>query len=250
MTLPDPAPSSWRYERVGQGPVAVPAVTAEQMREVDRIMVGDLGILLIQMMENAGRHLAQLAIDRYRPSHVTVLAGSGGNGGGGLVAARHLANRGVDVEVALPASDRLTDVPAHQANILQRMGVPVVTQERVRRPAGGDLLIDALLGYSLRGDPREPGASWIRWANEASVPVLSLDVPSGLDATTGRIGAPCVVADATLTLALPKTGLALAPAQVGALFIADISVPSEVYRRLGVQVGAIFADGQVLPVSG
>ena len=70
-------------------------LTATQMLEVDRIMIEDLEIELIQMMENAGRNLAQLILDRYNPDTVTVLAGSGGNGGGGLVAARHLANRGV-----------------------------------------------------------------------------------------------------------------------------------------------------------
>lgn len=81
-------------------------VTAEQMREVDRVMVEDLGIVLLQMMENAGRQLADLTIARYRPSRVTILARPGGNGGGGLVAARHLANRGIDVEVVLAAPER------------------------------------------------------------------------------------------------------------------------------------------------
>jgi len=72
---------------------AVPALTTEQMRAVDRAMVEDLHIELVQMMENAGRGLAELAITRFSPDSVTVLAGPGGNGGGGLVAARHLANR-------------------------------------------------------------------------------------------------------------------------------------------------------------
>ena len=79
----------------------VPALTADQMREVDRAMVEDLHIELIQMMENAGRSLAQLAIARFAPARVTVLAGPGGNGGGGLVAARHLLNRGRTVSVVL-----------------------------------------------------------------------------------------------------------------------------------------------------
>ena len=78
---------------------AVPALTTEQMRAVDRAMVDDLHIELIQMMENAGRNLAELAISRFSPSSVTVLSGPGGNGGGGLVAARHLANRGCRVQV-------------------------------------------------------------------------------------------------------------------------------------------------------
>ena len=80
---------------------AVPALTTEQMRAVDQAMVEDLHIELVQMMENAGRGLAELAITRFSPDSVTVLAGPGGNGGGGLVAARHLANRGCQVQAVL-----------------------------------------------------------------------------------------------------------------------------------------------------
>ena len=79
----------------------VPTLTAAGMREVDRIMIDELGIELLQMMENAGRTLAELARSRFGPQSVVVLAGPGGNGGGGLVAARHLANHGVDVRVVL-----------------------------------------------------------------------------------------------------------------------------------------------------
>lgn len=129
-------------------------VTAEQMREVDRVMVDDLGIRLVQMMENAGRSLADLACTRYQPSTCTVLAGPGGNGGGGLVAARHLHNRGVAVTVVLDGRD-LGEVPAHQLGILRRMGVPLVD-----RPSPASLVIDAMIGYGLRGDPDEATARW------------------------------------------------------------------------------------------
>jgi hypothetical protein len=83
---------------------AVPVVTAAQMREVDRLMVEVMGIDLLQMMENAGRSLAEVAVGRFRAASVTVLAGRGNNGGGGLAAARHLADRGVDVSVVLPGA--------------------------------------------------------------------------------------------------------------------------------------------------
>src|SRR5215472_8599880 len=123
---------------------AVPALTTEQMRAVDQAMVDDLHIDLVQMMENAGRNLAELAITRFAPDSVTVLAGPGGNGGGGLVAARHLANRGCQVQVVLSQPGRLTPVPAHQADILARMGVTMAG-----RPAPADVILDALIGYSL-----------------------------------------------------------------------------------------------------
>ncbi|CAN5135261.1 hypothetical protein BH23ACT9_BH23ACT9_17510 [soil metagenome] len=222
----------------------LPAVTAEQMREVDRVMVEDLGIQLLQMMENAGRHLAELAVRRYRPASCTVLVGPGGNGGGGMVAARHLHNRGVDIAV-VPVELRPPGVPGHQLTILRRMGVPILTQ-----PQPADLTIDALLGYSLRGDPREPAAGWIRWANTSTAPILALDLPSGLEATTGRVGDPCTKADATLTLALPKVGLLGAAQLVGELYAADISVPPSVYTAMGLQVGAAFANGSIVRLPG
>lgn len=220
----------------------LPAITAEQMRDVDRVLVDELGIELVQMMENAGRSLTDLAIARYQPSTCTVLAGPGGNGGGGLVAARHLHNRGVAVHVVVVGKD-LDGVPGHQLRILHRMGVPVAAEPR---PAA--LVIDAMIGYSLRGDPAEPLAGWIDWANDQPSPTLALDLPSGLDATTGRVGDPCIVADATLTLALPKIGLRVAPQVAGELFAADISVPPSVYQTMGLHLSAPFDAGPIVQV--
>jgi len=221
---------------------AVPALTTEQMRAVDRAMVEDLHIELIQMMENAGRNLAELAITRFSPGSVTILAGPGGNGGGGLVAARHLVNRGSQVQIVLAAPDRLTPVPAHQADILVRMGVSTA-----RRPTASDLVIDALIGYSLRGDPVGTAAELITWANDQAAPILALDTPSGLDLTTGAVGTPAVWATATLTLALPKAGLLNAP-NVGELYLADISVPSLVYQRMGIAVPTLFRQSSLLRI--
>ncbi len=219
----------------------VPTLSAGEMREVDRIMVEELGIELVQMMENAGSALATLVKSLYRPSTVVVLAGRGGNGGGGLVGARHLANRGVAVTVAF-SSSALESVTEHQLRILQRMGVQV-TEE----PEPGDVIVDALIGYNLRGDPSGRAAELIEWSNGADVPVVSLDTPSGLDVTTGRVAEPCIEADATVTLALPKAGLARAP-QVGRLFLADISVPPLVYTRFGKDVEGLFTGAPIVEV--
>jgi NAD(P)H-hydrate epimerase len=205
----------------------------DQMREVDRIMIEDLHIELKQMMENAGRNLARLAFLRFRPARVAVLAGPGGNGGGGLVAARHLANWGVEVSVVLGKQrEELSPVPAHQLDVLDRMGVPTVAE-----PSAADLVIDALIGYSLRGNPRGRAADLIEWTGDQAAPVLSLDTPSGLNVTTGEPGRPCVSASATLTLAAPKTGL-LEADRVGDLYLADISVPPAVYDAFGMEMPA------------
>jgi NAD(P)H-hydrate epimerase len=218
----------------------VPALTADQMRDVDRAMVEDLRIELVQMMENAGRGLAELALARFSPASVTVLAGPGGNGGGGMVAARHLANRGCAVSVVLSAPNGLTAVPAHQADILTRMGVAMV-----ERPASAQLVVDALIGYSLRGNPEGRAAELIEWANSQPAPILALDTPSGLDVTTGLSASPTVRATATLTLALPKVGL-LDASTVGELYLADISVPAQVYEQMGISPPQMFRAGAVI----
>lgn len=220
----------------------LPALTADQMREVDRIMVADLGIDLPRMMENAGSGLARLAVERFGPHSVVTLAGTGANGGGGLVAARHLANRGVDVTVVLASPD-LGDVTNEQASILRAMGVRFTED-----PHDADLVVDALIGYSLEGDPRGRIAELITWANHQPSAVLSLDVPTGLDTSTGLIGDPCIRATATMTLALPKTGLSLAPTLVGELYLADIGVPATVYAAFGIELADPFGDSPVVAV--
>lgn len=214
------------------------------MIEIDRVMIEDFNIGLIQMMENAGRNLAQLVLDLWAPPTVTVLAGSGGNGGGGLVAARHLANRGVDVKVTLSKpADRFTGVPAHQLDILQRMGVAVVDT-----PQPAAVVIDALIGYSLKGAPQGRGAELIAAVGDLGASVVSLDTPSGLDVTTGLVPGVVVTADATITLALPKIGLREA-AQVGDLYVADISVPPAAYDTIGVGPPPDFSSSPLLRVS-
>lgn len=126
---------------------SVPSLTASQMRAVDQIAIEHYGLSLLQMMEDAGGRLAELTIRRFTPGRVAVLAGKGGNGGGGLSAARHLVNRGVAVKVTL--SHRATDVGAaasHQLRILERMEVPILEE-----PEPADVIIDALVRYSLKG---------------------------------------------------------------------------------------------------
>lgn len=223
----------------------LPWVTAAQMREIDRVVTVELGIDPTSMMENAGRHLAELAISRFDPRSAVILVGGGANGGGGLVAARHLANRGVRVRIVLDrAPQALVAASGAQLEVLRRLGVEVSD-----RPRGADLVVDAVIGYGLVGDPRGRTAEIIGWAAGRDTPVLALDVPSGLDATTGREGEPCVRAAATLTVAAPKTGLRGAAA-AGELYLGDVSVPPVAFRSLGLAVGPIFARATILRVVG
>ncbi len=239
-------------------PVAgeVPDLTTEQMVEVDRSMFDDYGIELIQMMENAGRNLAHLARERFlernpKGKHVIVLAGHGGNGGGAMVCARHLSNWGASISVYLTKEEReFQGVPAQQLSILSRMQVPILQPGDTvlsSEPSSANVIVDGLIGYSLSGSPRGTAAELIRWANEQSAPILSLDTPSGLDTATGKVFDPTIKAAATLTLALPKQGLRTRREQVGELYLADISVPPALYEKaLGLTVGPLFAESDVI----
>ncbi len=213
------------------------------MREIDRIAIEETGPNLFQMMENAGRDLAELILERlgsrWRAARIVVLAGSGGNGGGGICAARHLANRGADVTVVLSEPQRLTPVTAWQHTMLggtdSRSGSRLSLGRQVI-----DLVVDALIGYGLRSAPDGAARDLIRWANDSRATLVALDVPSGLDATTGAAPGEAVRAQVTMTLALPKTGLHAS--QVGELELADLGIPAAAFRRAGLAYVPPFGD--------
>lgn len=233
---------------------AIPALTGEQMAAIDRIMIDELGVDVLQLMEVAGRAVAAFARDRMlggdaEGKRVTVLCGTGGNGGDGLVAARFLHGWGAAVSIWLNRRpDPGRGVTAHQLAIVEQMGLPVAEAAGEVTLPVCDLVIDALLGFSLSGPPTGTTAALIRAANGQSAPVLAVDLPSGLTATEGIPLDPCVRAAATLTLALPKLGLfgGAAGSYAGPVSVADIGVPPEVYRRFGVELGAIFRRSSVI----
>jgi NAD(P)H-hydrate epimerase len=231
--------------------ILVPAITTAQMREVDRIALEETGPNLYQMMENAGRNLAAATLQflgpQWRTATVVVLSGSGGNGGGGICAARHLANRGLDVRLCLTNPSRLDSVPAFQRQVFRSTpGVEVeISQLQELRP-GPDIILDALVGYSLRGAPQSTVAELIRWANRSGASILSLDVPSGVDSTEGETPGEFIRARWTVTLALPKTGLS--PEKTGELWLADIGIPEGVYRRLNLDYEPPFGNRCLVPL--
>lgn len=230
----------------------VPAVTTAQMVEVDRVMIQEYGITLVRMMENAGRNLADLVraqLGGVEGKIIVVLAGRGNNGGGGMVAARHLQNWGAKVTVVVSGRHGDAGVAGEQLAILQRMDVRISDSAKGEQIARADILIDALIGYGLRGAPRGETAEQIRLANASHKPIISLDTPSGLD--SGELFEPCIRAHATLTLALPKVGLVSLSARgvIGELYLADISVPNTIFERMGLRVANLFAESSIVRIS-
>ncbi len=232
----------------------VPLLSTAQMREVERLMIEVYQISPLQMMENAGRSLALLA--KHLLDHdimdrpLVVLAGRGNNGGGGLAAARHLLNWGAWVQIVLthPVHE-FQGAPAQQLATLQVMGAPLAWAEEGWELPPADLIIDALIGCGSRAAPHGKTRDLIQLANSSRAPILSLDAPSGLDTTSGQLFIPHIQATATLALALPKVGLLAGATACGDLYLADISVPPQLYAEMGLDVPPIFAQETLLPLT-
>src|SRR6266851_6538089 len=227
-------------------------VTAEEMRRIDDVTIREFQVDVLMLMENAGRATATLAVRMLLGTaigkRVACLVGGGNNGGDGMVAARHLANWGADVEMIVGTTkDKMKDVPLEQLHILEKMEIPILSKGYAL--ANYDLLIDGLIGYGLEGNPRDRMAMIIKDANSSGRPILALDLPSGMNATTGETYDPCIKATATLTLALPKTGF-LSPSAspyIGDLYLADISIPRKVYQSFGQQ-NILFQNDTLLKI--
>jgi len=219
----------------------VPYISGDEMRAVDQGMVSICGISMVQMMEHAGRLLAVLAVQEFVDDgdigKIVVMVGSGANGGGGLVCARNLSNWGFDVMVISSCDPAdFWGVTSLQFRIARRIGVVGEYVDRIEKLPEARFLIDAIVGYGLEGPPTGSTRRLIQMAIESDGPVLSLDVPSGIDATTGEIFEPSIKAEATLTLALPKTAYLQPEVQkrAGRIFLGDIGVPPSLYQELGI----------------
>lgn len=263
MVSPNMTPARWDLPELPSPSIGdVPSVDGQLMVEADRIATDRIGFSLLQMMENAGHQLAELTRLTLGSSVagrcVVVLAGTGNNAGGGLVAARRLAGWGADVCVAFAHPIlRLRPAPCAQVEPLLAAGVraAVAGHDRTHDELRGeiehaDVVLDTLIGYSLRGAPDEVLRPLIEMARAGAGAVLSLDIPSGIDATTGARPGAAVSADATLALALPKRGLSIGKGarHAGVPYLADIGIPASVFTGLGVAVDGIFDAGPLVRI--
>ena len=231
-------------------------ITADEMAAVDKAATEVFGIGVTDLMAKAGLATATLARRMLggREGKIVCLVGKGNNGGDGLVAARQLASWGTKVLSILGAGrEELRDVPAEQLRAVDQLGIEVKGADSPIPPY--DLIVDALLGYGMQGNPREPVASLIRKANESKIPILAVDIPSGMDASSGEPGDPCIVAGSTVTFGFPKSGFLNpgAARHLGHVFLADLSLPDLIYRRHGMDGRPFYKDNIIevaLPKAG
>ena len=229
------------------------ALTADDVAALDRAAIAG-GVSVLQLMEIAGFQVARatwrLLGDRARP--VVVVAGRGNNGGDGLVAARHLSTWGCTVSVVLlTPRDQLEGLQMAHADSAEGSGASLHgADELTALFAERVIVLDGILGTGLRSAPREPTANAIRAVNASRYRVLAIDIPSGMDATTGEVFDPCVTAYMTVTLAAMKAGLwARAAARVaGQLWAADIGMPRAAWELLGQEPPRDIRGGALVPV--
>ncbi len=216
----------------------IPVLTSTEAQSSDRLMI-ERGTSLETLMERAGlavaRSAAALAGGAYGKRAV-IVSGKGNNGGDGLVAARHLAARGMAVDVFLLSDRESLGSHAHaQLDALARGGhvARAGSADRISRAlARSDVAIDAIFGTGFRGVPEAQHLQAIEALNAGSAPVVSVDVPSGVEGDTGAVRGAAVSADVTVAMVAPKLGDVLHPgaAHAGVLEIADIGIPAELLR--------------------
>jgi NAD(P)H-hydrate epimerase len=211
----------------------VRSISVKQAQAFDRKAQQKLGIPSIILMENAGRGVAEEALKMGNRKweigngmRVAVVCGMGNNGGDGLVAARHLLNAGIKVQVHLVGRiSKLKPDPKINLNILRKMGQKIVKVRSVKDLKGiekMDLIIDAIFGIGLSSEVREPYASIIDLLNRSGKPILAVDVPSGLDADTGKVLGSAIKARRTVTFVASKKGFSKAGRYCGKIVIRDI----------------------------
>lgn len=209
-----------------------PVLSVEEVIRLENI-IEKAGTSKAQLMEHAGEFAASV-VETYAPKRVVVLAGFGNNGGDGWVAADILQQKGISVDVVSPIEpDEIkSPIARHVARRTAGRDVSVVVgpsrTELVELLAQADVVLDAILGTGFTGAVRPPFSIWIPTLNELDLTVVSVDVPSGLDAETGRAEGPCVQATTTATLLAPKIGLYSAD---GPEFSGDV-VCGQLYSQL------------------
>lgn len=213
-------------------------LSREAARELDRRAVDEYGMTGLMLMENAGRGVTDRLCKWGISGPVVICCGQGNNGGDGFVVARHLDLRGYAVRVLTFADPReLKGDAAVNYRIIEHSGLPIrqiAPAELHQELAGANWIVDALLGTGARGEPRPPLDAAIEQMNAAAIPILAIDVPSGLDCDTGQPARRTIRAAHTCTFVARKPGFLLSIAQtyLGTVHVLDIGAPRQLTEEI------------------
>ena len=238
-----------------------PAVSADEMRWCDEYTIKKLGVPSLLLMENAGSAVAKIVRKNYGPldgKNVAVMCGKGNNGGDGFVIARRLLADGAHVEVFLLAEPKDLKGDAKVNYEILRKLEKVNDCLSIRRPSNAVLnkarpaiIVDAIFGTGFSGKVREPFTRTIEWVNRQKVPIVSVDIPSGVNGSTGVVENIATQATETVTFAFEKTGLLCNQGQecAGKVSVVDIGIPSNIVQSLKTRTLVLEADDvrKVLP---
>ena len=225
----------------------VQAISSAALRQADAESTSTFGIEPLQLMEVAGWQVARFVdtyVDGVRGTRITVVAGSGNNGGDALVAARFLLQRGAIVTASIVPARESNSLAARHARTARSLGIAILEAPQ-DIDSSADVIVDGLFGTGIRLPLREPAPAIIEAMNATGRPIVAIDVPSGMDADTGKGADEAVHAAATLTLVAPKTGLSLAP-NAGRVFVADIGMPVALFGVDGMAIAALYAVGDLV----
>lgn len=220
-------------------------VKASEMQELDRLAIQELGIPGVVLMENAGRGASRIFLEHFSPSEkarVAVLCGRGNNGGDGYVMARYLRLAGLEIAVlVLSELGRISGDALTNLEIIRRMGLEILEvpgpdewRRESKRARDCDYIIDAILGTGLKSPVEGFYRQVIEEVNSLQKAVMAVDIPSGLDADSGRIMGAAIRADLTVTFGFPKLGQLVFPGAglVGRLARIDIGIPEAIAERV------------------
>ena len=230
----------------------------DQMQALEKRSFENYPITLEQMMQKAGQAVFDVVMEKVlapaqipdqagNDKRVLVVTGKGNNGGDALVTARLLKEEGVDVMVLSPYPiEEFSEMAKKEMEKIIKMGIKI--QNAKSKMRNYDLIIDALFGFSLRGNPRPPADKIIEQINCSQIPVLAVDVPSGLDVHDGSVGNPTVKADYTVTFGMLKKGFEEHPDLVGKVYLGDLGIPEQAYRDMEYEP-PLFRGESYLPVN-
>lgn len=228
-----------------------PVVTAKEMAKIDRFAIGKIGIPGMVLMENAGREVVAVIREMLgtgEDKNIIIFCGKGNNGGDGYVVARYLLDMGANVKTYLIGKiDEVKGDAENNLEILQRIGhdvLPISSLEHIKLDRGAHLIVDALLGTGVRGGLTGLLKELVGQINKMGAPVLSIDLPTGMETDTGTVEGTCIQASTTVTMAYLKSGLLLSPGRehAGDVIVANIGIPGSIPKEKNVKCFQLTAE--------